>query len=263
VNYFTAYPGLLSLGDQEGGNAGENREEVFLSPEEEIASLKARILFLEKKLNLVGSVTRHDVLNQLTAVVGYNELLGMVIQDETQKSYLERVQKATDKIRRQFRFAKDYQNIAAEPPRWQEVGGAVHAAREALDSPAVKITDCTGRAKVLADPLLERAFFHIFENTLRHGGRATGIRITLHEEGDHALLVIEDDGTGIPASDKEKIFERGFGKGIGWGLFLAREILAITGITIAETGEPGKGARFVLTLPAGTFRENGKESPVL
>jgi signal transduction histidine kinase len=47
---------------------------------------------------------------------------------------------------------------------------------------------------------------------------------------------------------------RGFGKNTGLGLFLSREILAITGIMIAEMGEPGKGARFEITEPKGMFR---------
>jgi len=38
------------------------------------------------------------------------------------------------------------------------------------------------------------------------------------------------------------------------GLFLSREILSITGITIKEAGEPGKGARFEMTVPKGAWR---------
>jgi signal transduction histidine kinase len=89
------------------------------------------------------------------------------------------------------------------------------------------------------------------------------MRITATIVGPHAEVVIEDDGVGIPIKDKERIFERGFGKGVGWGLFLAREILAVTGLSIIENGEPEKGARFVITLPAGTFQENGKESALM
>ena len=40
----------------------------------------------------------------------------------------------------------------------------------------------------------------------------------------------------------------------GMGLFLSREILAITGITLRENGEPGKGARFEITVPKGAWR---------
>jgi signal transduction histidine kinase len=65
---------------------------------------------------------------------------------------------------------------------------------------------------------------------------------------------VEDDGPGIPEENKERIFEKGFGNNTGLGLFLTREILGITGITIRETGEPGTGARFELTVPPGSYR---------
>jgi two-component system CheB/CheR fusion protein len=54
--------------------------------------------------------------------------------------------------------------------------------------------------------------------------------------------------------EKEKIFERGYGKNTGLGLFLSRDILDITGITIKETGKPGKGARFEMTVPKEMWR---------
>ncbi|HEX3000970.1 MAG TPA: sensor histidine kinase, partial [Methanoregula sp.] len=110
-----------------------------------------------------------------------------------------------------------------------------------------------------ADHYLDKVFFQLFDNTVRYGGKATEIRISFRDEGSHAVLTVEDNGNGIPVADKERIFERGYGKGTGWGLFLAREILAITGITITENGEPGSGARFVMLLPKGTYREGEGE----
>jgi signal transduction histidine kinase len=62
---------------------------------------------------------------------------------------------------------------------------------------------------------------------------------------------------GIAENEKEKIFMGGYGKNTGFGLFLAREILAITGITIRETGIPGEGARFEITVPNGGYRFDG------
>jgi signal transduction histidine kinase len=67
-------------------------------------------------------------------------------------------------------------------------------------------------------------------------------------------LIVEDNGSGIPAILKKQIFERGFGKNTGFGLFLIREILAITGLSIEETGTEGKGARFEIRLPPGSWR---------
>ncbi|MFA6331992.1 MAG: ATP-binding protein, partial [Methanoregula sp.] len=101
---------------------------------------------------------------------------------------------------------------------------------------------------------LERAFFNIADNAVTHGGRVTRIRISAQETLEGALIVIEDNGTGILPTDKEQIFEKGYGKNTGLGLFLTREILSITGITIRETGEYHKGARFELCIPFAAYR---------
>ncbi len=226
-----------------------------------IAGLTKKVALLQKKLQIVGSDTRHDVLNQLTAIVGYNELLGMMAEDPKFRSFLEKEKFALNKIRRQFQFAKDYQNIAVDPPRWQNIRNLTNRVCEDFDLKTVRIIADTGAASVLADPLLDRVFHHLFDNALRHGETVTEIRISLHETGTSGLLLIENNGISIPATDKDRIFERGYGKGTGWGLFLAREILAATGMTLTETGEQGKGVRFEIALPPGSFRLNGEDSP--
>jgi signal transduction histidine kinase len=50
------------------------------------------------------------------------------------------------------------------------------------------------------------------------------------------------------------IFERGYGRNTGYGLFLVKEILGISGNTIKETGEYGKGVRFEIEFPANLCR---------
>ena len=113
---------------------------------------------------------------------------------------------------------------------------------------------------MFADPLIVKVFFNLIDNALRYGGKITTIQFSAEEsDGDH-IVVCEDDGIGISAVEKEKIFDRGFGKNTGLGLFLAREILDITGITIRETGEEGKGARFEIMVPKGMWRMAEKGS---
>jgi hypothetical protein len=98
--------------------------------------------------------------------------------------------------------------------------------------------------KVLADPLFEKIFCNLIDNALRYGGLAmTAIRISSWEIETGLVISVEDDGVGISAGDKKHLFERGFGKHTGPGLFLSREILVITGITITGTGEPGRGCQ--------------------
>ena len=84
--------------------------------------------------------------------------------------------------------------------------------------------------------------------------RSRRLRSTCNETGEGLSVVFADNGVGITAEDRSHLFERGFGKHTGLGLFLSREILAITGITITENGEPGAGARFEMTVPEGIYR---------
>jgi signal transduction histidine kinase len=108
---------------------------------------------------------------------------------------------------------------------------------------------------VYADPMFGKIFYNLIDNTLKYGGGAiTKIHISCHATDRGLVLICEDDGAGIAIEDKENLFEQGYGKHTGLGLFLSREILAITGITITETGEPGKGARFEMVVPKGAFR---------
>jgi len=95
----------------------------------------------------------------------------------------------------------------------------------------------------------------MIDNSRRHGERVRHISFSSMQYGqDNFAIVYEDDGTGIHDSDKERIFEKGFGKHTGLGLFLSREILAITGFSIKESGVYGKGARFEILVPKGKFR---------
>jgi signal transduction histidine kinase len=102
--------------------------------------------------------------------------------------------------------------------------------------------------------MLEKVFYNLLDNSVRHGGNVTKVRVYSSEYNNHVSVFWEDNGTGIPLSEKEKIFERGYGKNTGFGMFLVREVLALTGITICETGVPGHGARFEMKVPKEACR---------
>jgi signal transduction histidine kinase len=92
------------------------------------------------------------------------------------------------------------------------------------------------------------------ENSLRHGERVTRMAFTSLETEAGLIITYRDNGVGISADDKKKLFRKGFGKHTGLGLFLSREILAITGMTITENGEPGAGVRFEIAVPKSAYR---------
>ena len=103
--------------------------------------------------------------------------------------------------------------------------------------------------------MLERVFYNLLDNAIRYGGKQlTAVTVTSYFDGTALVVAVEDDGVGIPAEDQERLFEQGFGKHTGLGLFLSREILMLTDIAIDQTNPPGKGARFEIRIPPGKFR---------
>jgi signal transduction histidine kinase len=217
------------------------------------------IYLANKKLNLLNSITRHDINNQLTVQIGYLEILEDTKIDTVQKEYFLQVTNAAKRISSMIQFTKEYEKIGVNAPVWQEARTLVDAAAKevALGNIMVK-NDLAAGMEVFADPLIIKVFFNLMDNAVRYGGKITTICFSVKELNGVTTLLCEDDGNGIPAEEKERIFERGFGKNTGLGLFLSREILDITGITICETGEPGIGARFEMMVPKGAWRRVGR-----
>lgn len=250
--------GPLRPNEPAGEGAIRNGQEETC--EETVARLQRELAIGQKKVQVVGSVTRHDILNQLTAIMGYNELLLTMIKEENVRNFLEIEQRAADKIRRIFAFSKVYQLMGTEPPRWQKLAALVRLACDEIDLKGITIVEEAPDIYLYGEPQLYKVFSYLFDNAVRHGKKTTKIRITLDNSKENPRLVIQDDGEGIPADNREKIFERGFGKYTGWGLFVAREILAINGMSICENGAEGKGARFEITLPRDGIKA-GEKSP--
>ena len=207
-----------------------------------------------KKLNLLNNVTRHDILNQLTALLGYLEISKQDTSDPNLMKYLLKEEAAANAIRNQILFTRDYQNIGVHSPVWHNVAETVSLATASIDSKAVFIRVNIPPVEIYADPLLEKVFYNLIENALRHGEHVTEISVRTVERADSLDIVIEDNGVGIPGAEKERIFRREYFKNTGFGLFLSREILAITNLSVSESGTPGKGARFVIRVPREHFR---------
>jgi PAS domain S-box-containing protein len=209
-----------------------------------------------KKLNLLSSITRHDINNQLSVLIGYLRILEKKQPDTSFSEHFRKINAAAQRISAMIRFTREYEKIGVNVPVWQDCHTLVDIA--AIQAPLEKVilkNDLPAGAEVFADPLVVKVCYNLMDNAVRYGGKITTIRFYAQESGDDPLIVCEDDGDGVPADDKEKIFEPGYGKNTGLGLFLAREILDITGISIRETGEPGKGARFEMTVPKGVWRK--------
>jgi PAS domain S-box-containing protein len=212
-----------------------------------------------RQITLMTRITRHDIRNQLLALNGWLELSRASVDDpDRMLEIIDREQKIAANIGHQIEFTTVFDDMGLKPPVWHNLPELICRAAAAIPFNPVVFESAVPDIEVLADPLLEKVFYNLFDNALRYGGSGlTHVRVSARDEARALVLVVEDNGDGIPNSDKERIFEQGFGRNTGLGLFLAREVLSITGITIRETGTPGRGARFEIYVPQGRYRFTG------
>ena len=206
------------------------------------------------KLTMLSSITRHDILNKLTGLKMYLELSKETVKDPVFLDYIAKEIDAAGAIERQIEFTRFYESIGVNAPQWQDVTERIRSAASQLSLEEITFDILIPPVQVYADALIEKVFYNLMENSLRHGGRVTRMSFSFEEEQNGAVITYRDDGEGISLEFKQKLFRRGFGKHTGLGLFLSREILSITGITITENGEPQKGVCFEIRVPKGSYR---------
>ncbi len=209
---------------------------------------------VNRKLNLISSLTRHDILNRVSVLLGYIDRAKTMTADTTLLEHLERLEVSTKTIGKLVQFTRDFKDLGMQPPQWFAVEDIIHGVSRAFDPQGIVFRFDVGPYEIYSDPQITRVFANIVENARIHGKSATEIvvRCTPTERG--LSIVIEDNGVGIPGEMKKEIFEPGMVRNRGFGLFLAREILSITGMTLEENGVAGKGARFEIKVPLGSFR---------
>ncbi|MCK9579905.1 MAG: response regulator [Methanoregula sp.] len=209
------------------------------------------------KLNLMASITRHDVINQLTSQHESLESALSLRNRDVEKAWGHvaiAAEIATHTLNA-VRFTGEYQKVGVKAPQWQNLHALVSAAVKHTTPGTISIVNTLPPDReIFADPLIEKVFANLIDNAIKYGKNLTSVRLILEVDGTDALIVCEDDGVGIPAAKKEMVFSYEYGMDSGLGLFLSREILAITGITLKETGTEGAGARFEVRCPPGTFR---------
>ncbi|MDD1716612.1 MAG: PAS domain S-box protein, partial [Methanolinea sp.] len=204
-----------------------------------------------RQLNLLSSITRHDINNMIMVILGYLELAEDQNKDPELIKFCTHVKSATQSIRDQIAFTRIYQDLGSQDPQWQDLEKILSQ----CNVPGAITLDADVKGiSVFADQMLEKVFFNLLDNSLRHGEHVTVIRIFATESEEGLKIVWSDNGIGIPADEKEKVFRRGYGKNTGLGLFLVREILSLTEISIRENGVPGEGARFEISVPKGVYR---------
>jgi len=207
----------------------------------------------DRKLQLMNIVAWHDIQNKVTGLRGYIELSRSLVADETVKKMLQSEDEILKVIHQQLGYTHEYQEIGTKPSEWVDVNAVLSLVLALKGIRSVRVTTNVDGLFVYTDPILEKVFSHLIENTLVHAPTATEIMIWYRETPSGLVIVYEDNGPGIAEADKQELFIRTFAT-TRFGLFFIHDILELSGIGFAETGEPGKGVRFEMTVPQGMYR---------
>jgi PAS domain S-box-containing protein len=210
---------------------------------------------VNRQLNLMTNITRHDVLNKTMAAEGYIDLASRRSRDEEVNSLLNKAHLSVEAIRSEIELTRDLQDLSSHEAGWQDLDTIFDAL---TNVPDLRVSRRCHHLEVFANPMLRKVFHNLIDNSVRHGGHATNVALDCHMEGLDLIISYRDDGVGVPLKEKELIFERGYGKNTGMGLFLVREVLSMTHIAIVEIGVEGQGARFDLRVQPGGYRFKGE-----
>lgn len=214
----------------------------------------------------------HDLRTPLTSITGYAEVLGSDYDFEpvdvrrqasviaTQAGHMDEL---LDDLNLSFRLRSDALALSRSRPDLIELArdAAVALANDPRAERIVVVFDeppGSGPITVSADPvLLRRALANLLVNAAVHNPEGTTVRVSVAHEGQRAIVMVADDGVGMDATTRERLFDRYFrgtstgvgGEGTGLGMAIARQVVVAHGGSIDVASEPGSGTAVRVALP--------------
>lgn len=208
-----------------------------------------------EKLNFFNAIVRHDIMNLVMGINGYLDIIEEIIDDEEARLLIRKSRSLGERVRRVAELTRSYQDLGTRPPLFIEVAESVHKIISRHEfTGKVEAEVKLGGLLLFVDRMFDVVIYELVRNSLQFGGAGVKMRFFIQPDPDGLLLVIEDTGPGIKPDEKEEIFARNYADRKGYGLYLASEILDITGVKIRETGKFGEGARFELIFPHDSYR---------
>ena len=217
---------------------------------------------LERQREFVADAS-HELRTPLTSVLANLELLG----EELRGEQAETAQAALRSTQRMRRLVGDLLLLARADAARGRARRPIDLAR-VLGDVAAELGPMTERHLLTIDPGyapvlgtaddLHRLALNLLENAIRHTPPGTVIRAASRTVGGEAVLIVQDDGPGIPTSIDRRLFERfvrggrdgARSGGTGLGLAIVRAVAEAHQGTVAYERPEGGGSRFVIRLPA-------------
>lgn len=198
---------------------------------------------MEQIEEMTGMVS-HDLRNPLAIAEGQVELLSDSIQESISK--IDEAHKRMDTLIEDIlTFTRIDEPV--ENPELVTVKSCVDDAWESIQTSDATLTIAFEETTIRADePRLKRLFENLFHNAVEHGGESVSIEVGVTENG----LYVADDGSGIPASERDLVFEAGYSGtagNTGLGLSIVHRVAEAHGWDISITNSTTGGARFEIT----------------
>jgi signal transduction histidine kinase/predicted GNAT family acetyltransferase len=210
------------------------------------------------KLNLLSRFSTDHLHKSVDRIIETVDEADAHCEDAGLRVYIDRIRVLAGNVAGQLFLTESYKDLGALPPVWMSVQRTLDTAHLPSDSSMVSVRSWAERLEVYADPLFAEVITHLVENSLRHGkGIVKNIVVLYHETPDGLDLFLKDDGPGIAGGKKQQIFEYDEQGHTGIGLFICRQIVEVTDMTIQEIGIEGKGATFMIHVPPGGYRIEG------
>ena len=208
---------------------------------------------------ILSALTRHDLLNTMSTLYGYLDLLKGFSTGEEMNVVISRIESVIGSLNRQVSSSTEHL-IGGSAYTWINLGELIDIAAESLAPSGIQVQHDLSSLEVYGDSLLEKVIFNLIENSIRHGGDITRINFGLTLTGETLTWYIQDDGTGVADEEKEEIFRTSETNNKRKGLFLVDQVLSACRMKICECGIYGQGARFEVLVPPGLYKfikENG------
>ncbi|MRS11835.1 MAG: hypothetical protein EG823_02025 [Actinobacteria bacterium] len=228
--------------------------------------ISARNITEERRLEAlrqeVLSLVSHDLRSPLTVVRGYLDILEKPLDDTRRTTAVESARRAATRMegllddllhatRAERVFAPRVMRPVDLPALLESVASSLQMGAE-----QTIVTSLEPDILVLGDSVrLEQAVTNLVGNAVKHGPPDGEIRLGLISQDGRAVVSVEDEGPGIPADQREAVFERGARgehsagtPGMGLGLYIVRVVAEAHGGRAFADDSP-EGTRFVLDLP--------------
>ena len=203
-----------------------------------------RISRENERLDRFASVVSHDLRNPLSVTSGYIRLA----QQTGDVTYLDRAASALDRMQSLIDDLLELARSDDPDPDTEVVDLRRTTERAWAVVPAgTARLDVTTDRRIRAEPtMLRQLVENLLHNAATHGGE--GVTVTVSDLPDG--FAVADDGRGIPATDRERVFETGYSTdddGTGFGLPLVREVAEAHGWEVSLTDGEHGGARCEIT----------------